>query len=258
MTTFEPGASDVFTHGLRAQAARDGVAREDPRADHHRRVRGVRAARDRRDHDVAVVELERLAVERHARRRAAARERARRLRAVRSAAADARAGAGRVARARRWRAGPRPGRTPRPPRRARRPGRRRWARSRASARLNASWALAQSDAVLRALRAGEARLDRAEVELERVRERRLLGLLVVPQALLAGVGLDERDLLGGCGRTAPGSGASRRRSGRSRRSSRTPATCCRSSRGRRSAAPRRRGRRTRRTSPRRRARAGAR
>ena len=57
VTTFEPGASDVFTHGLRRQPARDGVAREQAGGEHHRRVRRVRAARDRGDDDVAVVEL---------------------------------------------------------------------------------------------------------------------------------------------------------------------------------------------------------
>ena len=41
---------------LDRQPALDGVAGEDPGAEHHRRVRGVRAARDRRDHDMAVVE----------------------------------------------------------------------------------------------------------------------------------------------------------------------------------------------------------
>ena len=45
--------------------------------------------------------------------------------------------------------------------------------------------VAQRDPVLRALRAGEARHDLAEVELEHVGEGRLVGALVVPQALLA-------------------------------------------------------------------------
>ena len=53
----------------------------------------------------------------------------------------------------------------------------------------------QRHAVLRALRAGERGHDVAEVELERVGERRVLGVLVVPEALLLGVGLDEVDLL---------------------------------------------------------------
>ena len=52
VTTFEPGASDVLTHGFARQAARDGVARQQARGEHHRRVGGVRAARDRGDHDV--------------------------------------------------------------------------------------------------------------------------------------------------------------------------------------------------------------
>ena len=65
----QAGAVEVLGHDLRArrergldprldrQAPLDGVAGEDPGAEHHRRVRGVRAARDRGDHDVAVVEL---------------------------------------------------------------------------------------------------------------------------------------------------------------------------------------------------------
>ena len=122
----QPGAVEVFGDDLRAgrerglhprlraQAARDRVAREDPGADHHRRVRRVRAARDRRDHDVAVVELEALAVElaRPARCRCAA--------ASPTAPAGGSWGAGagerpRV-RERRRRAGRTPGRTRRPPR----------------------------------------------------------------------------------------------------------------------------------------------
>ena len=59
MTTSEPGASDVFTHGGTDQAALDRVPREQAGRDHHRRVRRVRARRDRGDHDVAVGELER-------------------------------------------------------------------------------------------------------------------------------------------------------------------------------------------------------
>ena len=55
--------------------------------------------------------------------------------------------------------------------------------------------LAQRDAVLRALRAGEAGLDGREVELERVRVRRLVGALLVEEALLLRVRLDELDEL---------------------------------------------------------------
>src|SRR3712207_7154614 len=36
--------------GLGLEALRDGVARQEPGADHHARVRGVGARRDRRDH----------------------------------------------------------------------------------------------------------------------------------------------------------------------------------------------------------------
>ena len=107
----------------------------------------------------------------------------------------------------------------------------------------------QRDAVLRALGPGQRGHDLAEVELDRVREGRLLGVLVVPEPLLLGVGLDEVDELLRAARRRPGSAASRRRSGRSRTSSRTPGSCCRSSRGRPAAAPPRPGRRTRRTCP---------
>ncbi len=43
---------------------------------------------------------------------------------------------------------------------------------------------------------GDRRHHVGQVELDVIGERRLLGVLVVPQALLLGVGLDERDLLG--------------------------------------------------------------
>ena len=52
-----PGASEVLTHGLTVRPVLHGVAGEQAGAEHHRRVGGVRAARDRGDHDVAVVEL---------------------------------------------------------------------------------------------------------------------------------------------------------------------------------------------------------
>ena len=55
--------------------------------------------------------------------------------------------------------------------------------------------LGQRDAVLRALGAGQRRHDLAEVELQRLGVGRLLGVLVVPEALLAGVGLHELDPL---------------------------------------------------------------
>ena len=56
--------------------------------------------------------------------------------------------------------------------------------------------LGQRHAVLRALGPGDARHDVGEVELDRVAEGGLLGVLVVPQPLLPGVGLDQLELLG--------------------------------------------------------------
>ncbi len=53
---------------------------------------------------------------------------------------------------------------------------------------------AQRDAILRAAGAGERGFHFIQVELDVVGEGGLLGVLVVPQALLAGVGLDQRDL----------------------------------------------------------------
>ena len=80
-----------------------------------------------------------------------------------------------------------------------------------------------------------ARHDVAEVELERVGERRLLGVLVVPEALLLGVGLDERDLLGrAAGELEVAQRLGVDREDRARRAE-LRATCCRSSRGRRAA-----------------------
>src|SRR5215208_2061531 len=55
--------------------------------------------------------------------------------------------------------------------------------------------LRQRHAVLRALRARQRRDDLAQVELERLGVGGLLRVLVVPQALLAGVGLHELDAL---------------------------------------------------------------
>ena len=54
----------------------------------------------------------------------------------------------------------------------------------------------QRDPVLRALRAGDRGLDLGEVELERLGEGRVLGVLVVEHPLLARVGVDELDQLG--------------------------------------------------------------
>ena len=95
----------------RREPARHGVPREEPGRDHHRRVRRVRARRDRRDHDRAVGEVERAAVGERDRRLLAAasvapssrrtpRERARAKPAFapeqRHAVLRARAGAGRA------------------------------------------------------------------------------------------------------------------------------------------------------------------
>ena len=104
----------------------------------------------------------------------------------------------------------------------------------------------QLDPVLRALGAGDARDDRGQVELELLGEAQRPGR-VVPQALVPGVLLDEVELGLRAARSASGSRSSPRRSGRSRRSSRTPATCCRSSPGWPPAPRPRRRRGTRRT-----------
>ncbi len=181
----QPRAVEVLGHDLRArrergldprlalQPARDRVAREEPGADHHRRVGGVRAAGDRRDHDVAVVELE-----------ASRRRRVTLAAPCRCAAARRRAALGQL-RLRRRRERPRgPGVV------GGRVGGREGlgdglvlrvglvavarARSRAAPRWKTRLRLAERHAVLRALGPGEARLDRREVELERVGEGRLL------------------------------------------------------------------------------------
>ena len=60
--------------------------------------------------------------------------------------------------------------------------------------------LGQRDPVLGALGPGDARHDGREVELDLVAERRLLGVLVVPEPLLLGVGLDQLDQLAWDGR----------------------------------------------------------
>ena len=57
MTTFEPGASDVFTHGFTVRPFADGLLREEAGAEHDGRIRRVRAGRDRRDDDGAVREV---------------------------------------------------------------------------------------------------------------------------------------------------------------------------------------------------------
>ena len=115
-------------------------------------------------------------------------------------------------------------------------GTRRRSRSSSAVAERAPWPRVSDDAVLRALGPGDRRHDRRRGRARRVGERRLLGVLVVPEALLLGVGLDERRSAPSGGPRTRGSAASRRRSGRSRRSSRTRGSCCRSSRGRPAAA----------------------
>ena len=156
--------------------------------------------RDRGDHDVAVVELGLRAV--LERERDGVLDRGRRP--ARGCRPRPGASCRGRSRCRCGRAGRRPGRTRRPPRRRRCPRRlglglrvREDVLERAAeGRLG----LGQRHAVLRALRAGERRDDVAEVELERLGVGLLLGVRVVPQALRAGVGLDDLDLLLACGR----------------------------------------------------------
>ncbi|CAB4872705.1 unannotated protein [freshwater metagenome] len=195
----EAGPLEVLGDDLRAR----GERRLDPRparetqlarlageqagGDHHGRVRGVRAARDRGDHDVAVSQL----------------------------------GGGAV--------GHRHGDGAVPARGGREPGAVRLlqvagglrARRRAAGRVTRREGLggllvlhvhvldvalelvaeallgdAQRHAILRPARARDRRLDGAEVEGDGVGEGRLLAVLVVPEALLLRVRLDERDCLG--------------------------------------------------------------
>ena len=229
MTTFEPGASDVFTQGLRRQAA---LARA---------LRASRPAASITDGFEVFVQLVIAAIttwpwssSNSCRRRASPRSR-------RSGArGDGGRGRGRGPRLAASRgvvarpAGRRPGSARRRPRPGRPTPRR---RSPSSASRNSCLARRRSgDAVLRALAGRRCEGSTvAEVELERVGEGRLLGVLVVPQALLLGVGLDERDLLGRAAgelQVAQRLGVDREdRAGRAE----LRATCCRSSRGRRAA-----------------------
>ena len=202
MTTREPGASEVLTHGCDRQAALDRLLGEQPGGEHHRRVRGVGAARDGGDHDVPVVELGHRAVGERRPRWARGRGPAARGRtACRSPAPR---------RCRRWGRSPPAGRWPGTTRRRPRRGRRRSAGAsgpgsgtdtaagqqawRATTRTDAG---ASASATRSWGRAGPARLGSTvdEVELEALGEDGLAGR-VVPQPLLLGVGLDQRDLLG--------------------------------------------------------------
>ena len=183
---------------LDRQAALDGVLGQQAGADHHGRVGGVRARGDRGDHDVAVVELGLRAVgERDLRDRLDRGRRPARPRCPRPAPRAR--GSDRGGACRWWRARRRRGTTPG------------WTRPRrfvllASGRKPSS--AIRNDALdsVSETRScgrfgpGQRRHDLAEVELERLGVGRLLGVLVVPQALLARVGLDELDALLG----APG------------------------------------------------------
>ena len=57
MTTREPGASEVLTHGGTVQAFFDGLLGEDAGGDHHGGIGGVGAAGDGGDDDGAVIEI---------------------------------------------------------------------------------------------------------------------------------------------------------------------------------------------------------
>ncbi len=105
----------------------------------------------------------------------------------------------------------------------------------------------ERDAILRSRRTRQRRFDRRQIERERfvvAGSRRG----VVPQPLFLRVCLDERDEIRRVDRSRADSAASRRRSGTSCTSSRTRATCCRSSPGSPRGLARRLHRRTRRTS----------
>ena len=67
MTTWLPGARLVFTHGLVCRPFSRALRATQPGGDQHRRVGRVGAAGDRGDGDVAVAEVELLALDRHAR-----------------------------------------------------------------------------------------------------------------------------------------------------------------------------------------------
>ncbi len=228
----------VFTHGFVRQPALDGVLRQQPGGEHHRRVRRVRAARDRRDHDRAVRQRERL-------RRSSSPARACRAAPVRVGLDVRLAAAAALAQprrsARRVDAGVLDARA----------SLTRFVRGTTPSRRR------ERHAVLRPLRPGDARLHVAEIERERVGEQRLGRVVGAEEALLLRVRLDQRDVRVRRGRSAAGTRASRRRPGRSPSSRRTPAPCWRSSRGRAAAGSTARCRRTRRTCRRRPSRAAS-
>ncbi len=190
-----PGRQRRLHPRLRRHPARDGVAREQPGREHHRRVGRVRAARDRRDHHVPVVECRPRAVgERHVDRR---------IRAPRDGRGDL-VGLRVVGQVH--------GRAPRRLVRRRRIGRRKRQRRELDRRLRVVVVVAvgqvvlqrdakrllrigQRDPVLRSLGTGERRNDLRQVQRDRVGVDGLLGALVVPQPLLLRIRLDQRDEL---------------------------------------------------------------
>ena len=175
--------------GLARQALLDGILGEQGGTDHHRRVGGVRARRDGRDRDRAVVDLElRAVLEPHVLRvrgtatvggRAA--EVVPRGRLAVGVGVRRRVGGGEALLERL---------VPLPAH-----GVGVLADVRRQGTAEAGLGVGERDAVLRTLGTGDRRHDGGEVELEVLGVARL-GLGVVPQALRLGVGLDERDLLG--------------------------------------------------------------
>ena len=105
-------------------------------------------------------------------------------------------------------------------------------------RLEAALRLLQRHAILRPPRSGQARLDVRKIELDRLGVDRIGIAGAAEQPLRLGVRLDQLRPATPRGRSAAGSRASSRRSGRSRSSRRTPGTCCRASRDRRSSGAR--------------------
>ena len=232
---------------LDLEPALDGVLGQQAGAEHDRRVRGVGARGDRRDHHVPVVELGLGAVGE------------RDLRLDRHAVGDLDAAGAAVRRPLRGRAGPggrpadrRPGTTPRS---ARRPGRTR-AGSRRAPSGTTPWTRSASRGP-----AG-ASGPRATARRRRGRARASRSRSAPPSSRRAtGPARARRPRRSRSarrrGRRTPGSAASPCRSGTSRTWTRTPGSCCRSWRGRRAAGSARPARRTRRTCRPRRARAAS-
>ena len=202
----QPGLRQIFADHLAArrerrlhprlglQPLRQGVAGEQPGADHHARVGGVGAGGDRRDHHVAMADIEGGAVDRHALGD---------LAALLELAVER--------------------------------------------RDETLLGVAEEHAVLRALRSGERRLDAVEIEGERVGENRVRACRSRGTGPAPGHRPRPARRARARARSRRDSGASRRRSGNSRRWRRIPAPCCRWWRGPRAPCCRGRGRRTRRT-----------